>query len=87
MDLGGGRMKYLRSILVIVMVFCACSARAESGFEGIPELIPIDDSFIEQYKTTNELIYRQKDGRVWVIPEGSIVDGRGFPRLFMDIFG
>ncbi|MBT6184242.1 MAG: DUF1353 domain-containing protein [Betaproteobacteria bacterium] len=80
-------MKYLRSILVIVMVFCAFSARAESGFEGIPELIPIDDSFIEQYKTINELIYRQKDGRVWVIPEGSVVDGRGFPRLFVDIFG
>jgi hypothetical protein len=24
---------------------------------------------------------------VWVIPEGSLVDGRGFPRLFVDIFG
>ncbi|MDA1331123.1 MAG: DUF1353 domain-containing protein [Proteobacteria bacterium] len=48
---------------------------------------PIENSFVEQYQTTSELIYRQADGRVWVTPAGSVVDGRGFPRLFIDLFG
>jgi hypothetical protein len=80
-------MQYIGSILVWLIICGVCTVRADSGFEGSPRLDPVEDAFIDQYRTTSELIYRQKDGRVWVIPEGSLVDGRGFPRLFADIFG
>ncbi len=80
-------MKNLASFGMLLIIVGVCSVKAESGFEGSPALTPLEDSFIDQYRTTAELIYRQKDGRVWVVPEGSLIDGRGFPRLFNDLFG
>jgi len=82
-----GRIKHVGLLLLVAVTFLSRSVSAQDGFEGSPNLEPIEDSFIEQYRTTSEMIYRQVDGRVWITPSGSVVDGRGFPRLFVDIFG
>ena len=68
-------------------VFLFSKSYGRGTFEGSVTLNPVGDSFIKQYRLESELIYRQSDGRVWIIPQGSVVDGRGFPRLFLDIFG
>ena len=81
------RIKHVGLLLLVAVTFLSRSVSAQDGFEGSPNLEPIEDSFIEQYRTTSEMIYRQADGRVWITPAGSVVDGRGFPRLFVDLFG
>ena len=80
-------MGHVRFVLIFTISLVIQSAAANSGFEGAPDLHPIEDSFLERYRTTSEFIYRQTNGRVWVVPSESLVDGRGFPRLFIDLFG
>ena len=81
------RIKHVGLLLLVTLTLLARSVTAQDGFECSPSLEPIEYSFIEQYRTTSEMIYRQADGRVWITPAGSVVDGRGFPRLFVDLFG
>ena len=81
------RIKHVGLLLLVTLTLLARSVSAQDGFEGSLSLEPIEDSFIEQYRTTSEMIYRQADGTVWITPAGSVVDGRGFPRLFVDLFG
>ena len=70
-------MGHVRFVLIFTMSLIIQSAAASSGFEGAPDLQPIEDSFLERYRTTSEFIYRQNNGRVWVVPSESLVDGRG----------
>ncbi len=81
------RTKHVRLLVLFTLTLSFGSVSAQNGFEGAGRLEPIEDSFIEQYQTRSELIYQQKDGKVWITPAGSVVDGRGFPRLFVDLFG
>ncbi|MDC1311644.1 DUF1353 domain-containing protein [Burkholderiales bacterium] len=80
-------MCLVRFLSFIAIVLNSHSVFAGSGFEGAPELRLIENTFLDRYRTTSEFIYRQGGGRVWVVPSGSLVDGRGFPRLFIDFFG
>jgi len=88
----GRSMKYIqlmrRAILVALLVTCHLNANAaQNGFIGDAELETVEDSFVVEYKTKNELIYHQSNGRVWIVPAYSVIDGRGFPKLYTDVYG
>jgi hypothetical protein len=68
MESRGTQMGHVRFVLIFTISLVIQSAAANSGFEGAPDLHPIEDSFLERYRTTSEFIYRQTNGRVWVVP-------------------
>ena len=77
-----------RAILMALLVSSYVNTNAaQTGFIGDPELETVEDSFVVEYKTKNELIYHQSNGRVWIVPASSLIDGRGFPRLYTDVYG
>lgn len=58
-----------------------------AGYEGEAVFEWIEDPFIPVMHLTEELRYRQSDGRIWVTPVGAEVDGRAVPKLFVGLFG
>lgn len=74
--------------LVAAAVLAAGAAAAEPGrFEGRVVVEWLDDPFIPKMRLTENFGFRQANGKVWNVPHGQILDGRGMPPLFRDLFG
>ena len=52
------------------------------GFERLD-----DDPFVPKLRLTEELLFRQADGRVWVTPANAVIDGRSMPTLLVQLIG
>ena len=57
-------------------------------FEGSAIVKLLDgDPFITRFQLTEELLFRQASGEVWVTPSNAILDGRSMPTLFVQLIG
>ena len=75
-------------IFIALVLVCAGSVIYAAGmtFSGDVKLIETEEDFVTKYRVAKEFFYEQSDGRIWIIPEGAVIDGRSFPRLFLDRF-
>jgi hypothetical protein len=74
--------------LVVAAVLSASAPAAENGeFEGKVVVEWLDDPFIPKMRLLENFAFRQANGKVWSVPQGQILDGRGMPPLFLDLFG
>ena len=46
-----------------------------------------DDPFIPSFRLNHKLVFRQANGKEWVSPPGSVVDGRAVPTIFVQLVG
>lgn len=88
----------MRSMLVTVALALMAAAMlpangfdtepAGNRFEGRALLEWLDDDpFIPKMRLMEDLAFHQQDGNIWVVPAGSIVDGRSMPALFNKLMG
>ena len=82
-----GRMrKFL--IVVSMVALSAGGFAAENGeFQGRVMVEWLDDPFVPTMRLVEPFAYRQPEGKVWAVPGGHIVKGRGLPPLFRDLIG
>lgn len=79
-------------MLVTIFSFVvSCSAALAAGgghFDGrlILEWVD-DDPFIAQMKLVEPFSFQQASGEIWLVPAGSLVDGRSLPPLFVHMMG
>ena len=63
-------------------------APVAGSFEGEVSLKALDDDpFVPSFRLIGDLRFRQSDGRVWLTPSNTILDGRSVPTLFVQLFG
>ena len=87
-----GRMKTL--LIVVSMVALSAGVLAADGgkinngsFEGKVIVEWLDDPFVPTMRLVEPFAYRQPQGKVWAVPGGHLVKGRGLPPLFRDLIG
>ena len=57
-------------------------------FEGSAVVKPLaGDPFVTRFQLTEELLFRQAGGEVWVTPSNAVLDGRSMPTLFVQLIG
>jgi len=69
-------------------VFAAQADVANNGsFEGRVVVEWLDDPFVPTMRLVEPFEFHQSNGKVWNVPVGHIVKGRGMPPLFRDLVG
>jgi hypothetical protein len=69
-------------------VFAAQEDVANNGsFEGRVVVEWLDDPFVPTMRLVEPFEFHQSKGKVWKVPVGHIVKGRGMPPLFRDLIG
>lgn len=69
-------------------VLAAGTSRTDSGsFDGRVVVEWLDDPFVPTMRLAEPFEFRQFKGKVWRVPEGHVVKGRGMPPLFRDLIG
>ena len=87
-----GRMNTLRVVVFMAALSAGVLAaddgkRGNGSFEGRVVVEWLDDPFVPKMRLVEPFAYRQPEGRVWAVPGGHIVKGRGLPPLFRDLIG
>lgn len=87
-----GQMKKL--LIVVSMAALSAGVLAADGgktnngsFEGKVIVEWLDDPFVPTMRLVEPFAYRQPQGKVWAVPGGHLVKGRGLPPLFRDLIG
>jgi hypothetical protein len=80
-------------IIVSILAFSTGVLAAEGGetdhgsFEGRVVVEWLDDPFVPTMRLAEPFAYAQSKGKVWKVPQGHIIKGRGMPPLFRDLIG
>ena len=75
-------------MLVVTAALSVGGFAAENGeFQGRVMVEWLDDPFVPTMRLVEPFAYRQPEGKVWAVPRGHIVEGRGMPPLFRDLIG
>ncbi len=56
-------------------------------FEGRVMVEWLDDPFVPTMRLVEPFAYHQAKGKVWEVPEGHVIKGRGMPPLFRHLIG
>lgn len=77
------------SLLIVFAVFSGLALAAEKGrFHGRVVLEWVDDSpFIATMRLVEEFSFQQANGKSWVVPAQTTLDGRFAPPLFKRLMG
>ena len=69
-------------------VFAAGAENIDHGsFEGRVVVEWLDDPFVPTMRLVRSFAYREPQGKVWAVPQGHIIKGRGMPPLFRHLIG
>ena len=75
-------------VLIMTAAMSVAGIAAENGeFEGRVMVEWLDDPFVPTMLLVEPFAYRQPEGKVWAVPDGHIIKGRGLPPLFRDLIG
>ena len=80
-------------IVVSMIAFSAGVLAADSGefdvgsFQGTVIVEWLDDPFVPTMRLVEPFEFDQAQGKVWKVPQGHIVKGRGMPPLFRNLIG
>jgi len=85
----------MNKLLIIVTVFAFSTGllAAEGGeadhgsFEGRVVVEWLDDPFVPTMRLAEPFAYEQSKGKIWKVPQGHVIKGRGMPPLFRDLIG
>jgi hypothetical protein len=84
---------YKRFLIILFLpvalgAFAASETGKEVGFfEGRVLVEWLDDPFVPTMRLVESFEYHEASGRVWKVPAGHVVKGRGMPPLFRDLIG
>ena len=75
-------------VLVVTAALSIGGFAAENGeFHGRVMVEWLDDPFVPTMRLVEPFEYQQPDGKVWAVPNGYIVKGKGMPPLFRHLVG
>ncbi len=80
-------MKKLLGLLVTVIVFATARGAEHGNFEGKVVVEWMDDPFVSSMRLVEDFGFREAKGKVWTVPRGQVLDGKGMPPLFRDLIG
>jgi hypothetical protein len=80
-------MKRLWVSLAAIAVFAGAQGAEQGQFEGKVVVEWLDDPFVSTMRLVEDFAFRQAKGKVWSVPRGQILDGKGMPPLFRDLVG
>jgi len=82
-----------RIVAFVMLAMCSASAFADEGghtaggsFEDKVIVEWLDDPYVLKLRLLEDFTFREPTA-IWVVPAGSIVDGRSLPTLFRSLFG
>ena len=75
-------MKKLLLLLAGVVTFVSAQGAEEGQFEGKVVVEWLDDPFVSKMKTVDSFSFKQAKGKVWRVPGGQVLEGKGLPPLF-----
>ena len=85
----------MNKFLIIISVVALSSGvlAAEAGeinhgsFQGHVVVEWLDDPFVPTMRLMEPFAFEQSAGRLWQVPQGHVLKGRGMPPLFRDLIG
>jgi Protein of unknown function (DUF1353) len=80
-------MKKLLLLLASTVMFASAQGADDGQFEGKVVVEWMDDPFVSTMRLTEEFGYREAKGRLWKVPAGQVLDGKGLPPLFRALIG
>lgn len=83
--------RFIFSVVVAALsagVLAAGTAHSDAGtFDGKVVVEWLDDPFVPTMRLVEPFGFRQSRGKIWQVPEGHVVKGRGMPPLFRYLIG
>ena len=80
-------MKKRLGMAAILAIFAAGLGAEEGQFEGKVVVEWMDDPFVSTMRVVDNFGYREAKGKLWVVPQGQVLDGKGLPPLFSTLIG
>ncbi len=80
-------MRKLLVLLAGVAAFVSAQGAEDGQFEGKVVVEWMDDPFVSKMRTVEEFAFRQANGKIWKVPRGHVLDGKGLPPLFRVLVG
>ena len=80
-------MKKLLVLLATAVMLSTARGGEPGSFEGKVVVEWMDDPFVTAMRLVEEFRFRQAKGKVWTVPRGQVLDGKGIPPLFRDLIG
>lgn len=80
-------------LLIPILAFSTGVLAAEAektdlgSFKGRVVVEWLDDPFVPTMRLVEPFAYEQAKGKVWKVPQGYVIKGRGMPPLFRDLIG
>lgn len=73
--------------LIAGMVVAEGAETDHRAFEGRVVVEWLVDPFVPTMRLAEPFSYQQSKGKVWKVPQGHVIKGRGMPPLFRDLIG